>query len=97
MCWCRPEVRTPNCGRVECHPPKTGKAQPQTVTMLDLIERTRELEGIMFDLRSDLRHIVEAWEAHCTCRVCREREGAPCGFCYGNLMKAIAAANEALK
>lgn len=20
MCWCRPEVRTPNCGRLECHP-----------------------------------------------------------------------------
>ena len=21
MCWCRPEVRTPCCGRPECHPP----------------------------------------------------------------------------
>jgi hypothetical protein len=20
MCWCRPEIRTPNCGRPECHP-----------------------------------------------------------------------------
>lgn len=21
MCWCRPEIRTPFCGRPECHPP----------------------------------------------------------------------------
>lgn len=20
MCWCRPEIRTPNCGRAECFP-----------------------------------------------------------------------------
>lgn len=22
MCWCRPEVKTPNCGRTECAPPR---------------------------------------------------------------------------
>lgn len=21
MCWCRPNVRTPNCGGIDCHPP----------------------------------------------------------------------------
>lgn len=21
MCWCRPAIRTPYCGRVGCHPP----------------------------------------------------------------------------
>lgn len=21
MCWCRPEIRTPNCGSPACHPP----------------------------------------------------------------------------
>lgn len=22
MCWCTPNIRTPNCGRIGCHPPK---------------------------------------------------------------------------
>lgn len=21
MCWCTPEIRTPNCGKMGCHPP----------------------------------------------------------------------------
>jgi hypothetical protein len=27
MCWCRPEIRTPNCGRPECHPPVNNTLQ----------------------------------------------------------------------
>ncbi len=23
MCWCNPSVRTPCCGGISCHPPKT--------------------------------------------------------------------------
>ena len=28
MCWCRPEIRTPDCGRPECHPPGKPKPSP---------------------------------------------------------------------
>ena len=33
MCWCRPEIRTPFCGRPECHPPTpVAAAQPRPAT-----------------------------------------------------------------
>ncbi len=22
MCWCNPEIRTPNCGKIQCYPPR---------------------------------------------------------------------------
>lgn len=28
MCWCRPEIRTPNCGRAECIPRAKGVGVP---------------------------------------------------------------------
>ena len=55
MCWCRPEIRTPFCGRSECHPPgkphyfKDGpdpepKPDPERVTLtLDLTKREAEV------------------------------------------------------
>lgn len=30
MCWCRPEIRTPECDRPNCHPPGKPKAMPPT-------------------------------------------------------------------
>ena len=34
MCWCRPEIRTPFCGRPECHPPQ-GKAERQLISLVE--------------------------------------------------------------
>lgn len=35
MCWCRPEVRTPNCGGPNCHPPI---AKPVKAQVIDIEE-----------------------------------------------------------
>lgn len=32
MCWCTPEIRTPNCGKINCHPPvKTHKSELEEI------------------------------------------------------------------
>lgn len=33
MCWCRPEIRTPQCNRPGCHPP----AKPKNPTFYDTV------------------------------------------------------------
>lgn len=33
MCWCRPEIRTPQCNRPGCHPP----AKPKHPTFYDTV------------------------------------------------------------
>lgn len=44
MCWCRPEIRTPCCGRLECHPPLSlNDATSQAlVTSLEVMEKTKK-------------------------------------------------------
>lgn len=27
MCWCNPNIRTPDCGKLECHPPEVPDRQ----------------------------------------------------------------------
>lgn len=35
MCWCTPELRTPNCGKPNCHPPgkQPLRLMPATVRL----------------------------------------------------------------
>lgn len=37
MCWCRPEIRTPNCGRIGCYPPDKSKELEKAITDRDEI------------------------------------------------------------
>jgi len=44
MCWCRPEIRTPNCDRVECHPP--GKdLRVHSWPSFDVASQDLQIEG----------------------------------------------------
>lgn len=45
MCWCRPEIRTPFCGRPACHPPEAiaeKSAAYVLAPLKKLIEEERE-------------------------------------------------------
>lgn len=44
MCWCRPEVRTPFCGRPECVPPGSSF---RVDVPLDLKNRMNEIGGLI--------------------------------------------------
>jgi hypothetical protein len=40
MCWCRPHMRTPDCGRPECHPPGQPDRPARTSSKVGYVDRS---------------------------------------------------------
>lgn len=64
MCWCRPEVRTPVCGRYNCSPPQPVKStRPRFGATFVVPEHYEDVEK-MYDIQSKTSMIEIAYRMH---------------------------------
>lgn len=51
MCWCTPEIRTPNCGAIGCHPPRNETLVKENEMLRRILAVARMINNQEPDIR----------------------------------------------
>jgi hypothetical protein len=43
MCWCTPEIRTPNCGKIGCYPPRDEELVRENKIMKEALQEIKDV------------------------------------------------------